>query len=475
MTFIPMSLIGLIMGKRSISLFVLTMMNLAAILSLKTWPFAASFGLGSVLLILCVILCFMIPVAFVSAELATGWPQTGGVYIWVKEAFGHRWGFLAVWLLWIENVVWYPTILTFIAGAIGYILGGNLASNPWFTAIVINVVYWGMTLFNLRGLKESGIFTSFGVIIGTLIPGFVIILLGLSWYLNQNPVEIPINKEALIPDVTSLANLAIIAGLVESYAGIEMNAIHAADVQKPQKSFPIAILITVVVLTLFSTLGTLSVAMVLPLNIISFTSGGIETVAYIFNKYNIPFLTPVIGFLIAVGALASLSTWIIGPSRGLLTAAQCGDLPPILHTTNRKGMPIGMLILQGVLVSIISTLFILLPSVSHSFWILEAMVAQLYIIMYIIMFLAAIRLRYTQPKVWRSFRVPGGKIGFFLTNLVGFLTFIFVLVIGFIPPSELGGVDLTTYEVVQVVGVVGFVLMPFIISLFKKPSWDEIQ
>ncbi|MBM3196472.1 MAG: amino acid permease [Chlamydiae bacterium] len=463
------------MRKRSISLFVLTMMNLAAIISLKTWPFAASFGLGSVLLILCVIIGFMIPVAFISAELATAWPQTGGVYIWVKEAFGHKIGFLAVWLLWIENVVWYPTILTFIAGAIGYTFGDNLANNPWFTAISINVIYWGMTLFNLRGLKESGIFTSYSVILGTLIPGALIILMGLGWYFSGNKVEIPIDTKSILPDVGTIASLAVIAGLVESYSGIEMNAVHAADVQNPQKSFPISIFITILVLTLFSTLGTLSVAMVLPSSTISFTSGGIETVAYIFQKYNLSFLTPIVGLFIALGALASLSTWIIGPSRGLLTAARFGDLPPVLHKTNKKGMPLGMLILQGVLVSIISTLFILLPSVGHSFWILEAMVAQLYIIMYILMFAAAICLRYTQPQVWRPFKVPGGAIGFWLTNIIGFIVFLFVLVIGFIPPSELGSADLKVYEIVQVAGMIFFVAAPFIITLFKKPSWDEIS
>ncbi len=138
-------------------------------------------------------------------------------------------------------------------------------------------------------------------------------------------------------------------------------------------------------------------------------------------------------------------------------------------------MPLGMLVLQGILVSVMSTLFIILPSVSHSFWILEAMVAQLYIIMYILMFGAAIRLRYAQPQVHRPFKVPGGSIGFWLTNIVGFVVFIFILVIGFIPPSELGGVDLTVYELIQVFGVLAFVVAPFIITLFKKPSWDEIS
>ncbi len=450
------------------------MMNLSAILTLKTWPFAASFGLGSVLLILMVILIFLVPVALVSAELATGWPQTGGVYIWVKEAFGHKTGFLAIWLLWIENVVWYPTVLTFIAGALGYVLGGNLTDNPWFTALVINVIYWGMTLFNLKGVKASGIFCSFGMIAGTIFPGAVIIFLGIGWYFSGNIIEIPMTASAILPNVTSLASLAIVAGLVESYAGIEMNAVHAADVENPPRSFPISIFLAVILVTIFSTLGTLSVAMVLPLDSISFTSGGIEAVAYILERYNLSFFTPLIALLIALGALATLSTWIIGPSRGLLTAARYGDLPPILHKTNDKGMPIAMLALQAIVVSLISTLFIFLPSVNHSFWILEAMVAQLYLIMYILMFAAAIRLRMTQPKVHRPFKVPGGKVGFWATTLGGIIVFCFLLFLGFIPPSELGTHDLFLYEVTQMVGIVLFVVAPYIITLFKKPSWDEI-
>ncbi|MFZ4772493.1 MAG: amino acid permease [Chlamydiia bacterium] len=463
------------MSKRSINLFVLTMMNLAAILTLKTWPFAASFGLGSLLLILTVIFIFLIPVALVSAELATGWPQTGGVYVWVKEAFGHKTGFLAIWLLWIENVVWYPTMLTFIAGAIAYAVADGFADNPWFTAIVINVIYWGMTLFNLRGLKASGLFCSFGMLAGTIFPGLLIIFLGLGWYFSGRPVEIAISSSAAIPDVTNLASLAIVAGLIESYSGIEMNAVHAADVENPRRNFPIAILFAVALVTLFSTLGTLSVAMVLPLKTISFTSGGIETVSYIFEKYNLSFLTPVIALLIALGALASVSTWMIGPSRGLLTAARYGDLPPILHKTNHRGMPMAMLFLQAGIVSLMSILFVILPSVSHSFWILEAMVAQLYLIMYILMFAAAIRLRLTQPKVHRPFKIPGGWIGFWITTVGGLIVFVAILFLGFIPPAELGGVNLLTYEIIQVVGILLFVAAPYIITLFKKPSWDEIN
>ena len=70
---------------------------------------------------------FFIPLALVAAELATGWPRAGGLYVWVKQAFGDRSGFLAVWFEWIENIVWFPTVLSFVAATLAYVIDPSLA------------------------------------------------------------------------------------------------------------------------------------------------------------------------------------------------------------------------------------------------------------------------------------------------------------------------------------------------------------
>ncbi len=75
--------------------------------------------------------------------MASGWAKQGGIYIWVKEAFGKKCGFLAIWLQWIENVIWYPTILSFVAGTIGYLINPALTSNPYFLWSVIVSSFWG--------------------------------------------------------------------------------------------------------------------------------------------------------------------------------------------------------------------------------------------------------------------------------------------------------------------------------------------
>ena len=87
--------------KRVLGVFTLTMINVAAIQSLRNLPVMAEVGWASVFFYLIAAIGFFIPSALVSAELSTGWPSTGGVYTWVKEAFGPRWGFVAIWLQWI--------------------------------------------------------------------------------------------------------------------------------------------------------------------------------------------------------------------------------------------------------------------------------------------------------------------------------------------------------------------------------------
>ncbi|MBM3194884.1 MAG: amino acid permease [Chlamydiae bacterium] len=461
------------MTNRKISVFLLTMLNLATILSIKNWPFAAEFGFSSLFFILLAVLTFFIPSALVSAELATGWPQQGGVFVWVKEALGNRMGFLAVWLLWVENVVWYPTILSFIGGTIAYAIDPPLADNNLFNFFMILGVFWAVTFLNMRGLRFSGFISTFGVISGTLLPGLLIVVLGISWLFAGRPVEIPMNWDSFFPEITHPYQLVFLSGVILSFAGIEMNAVHANDVENPQRSYPLAILISVVLIVFFTSFGTLSIAMVIPQGKINLVAGGVAAIDYFLSAYNLKGFIPLISILISFGALAGLSTWIAGPSKGLLTAAQSGDLPPILRTVNKHGMPVGMLILQGLIVTVLAFVFLIMPNVNSSFWMMTAMVSQLYLLMYLLLFVSAIVLKIRFPSVPRAFKVPGGKWGMIFVSFLGILASIFCIIFGFFPPTQIDTGDVVQYELIQILGIIAFCAAPFLILYLKKPEWDK--
>src|SRR5687768_10340652 len=105
-------------GKKILGTFSLIMINVIAVDSLRSLPFSATYGFSLVFYYLVAAITFFYPVSLVVAELATAWPNKGGIYVWVREAFGERWGFLVIWLQWVYNIAWYPTILSFLAGAL---------------------------------------------------------------------------------------------------------------------------------------------------------------------------------------------------------------------------------------------------------------------------------------------------------------------------------------------------------------------
>ena len=457
--------------KQTLNIFLLAMINVAAICSIKNWSITAEYGLSSLFYFLISIIGFFLPVSFVSAELATGWSNEGGIYAWVKVAMGHRLGFLATWLLWIENVVWYPTILSFIAGTIAFCFNPMLAHHTGYLFCMILGIFWLATLINLLGMKISGWMSCLGVMIGTIIPGMLIIGLGLLWLLSGKHSHIDFTWNALIPNLSNPRQLSLLTGVLLGFAGMEMSAVHGRDVKNSQRNYPRAILFSALIIILFSLLGTLAIAIVIPREEINLVSGGIEAIAFFLNTYHLGWIVPVIAFMVALGALGGVSTWAAGPSKGLLAAAQDGDFPPILHKVNKNNMPIGMLIFQGIIVTLISLLFLFMPNVNSSFWILLVLASQLYLIMYILMFIAGIILRYKKPHVPRAYKIPFGNVGMWILSGIGIMGAFFALVMGFFPPDQVEIGNRLFVPLFLIGGIIFFCAIPFMILFFKKPSW----
>lgn len=451
-------------NKRSINIFLLTMINLATVLSIRNWPITAEYGLASITLLCLAMIGFLIPSALVAAELATGWPEKGGVFVWVKEAMGERMGFFAIWLQWIENVIYYPLTLSFIAATLAYSFDPALASNKWYQFLMIIAIFWAVTYANLGGIKLSGWISSLGVIFGTLIPGVIIVMLGFFWLFHGHPAQIDFSLKSAVPHFNHLSDLAFFAGILLSFCGMEMPAVHAKNVDKPQINYPKAILISGAIIIVLSLLGTLSIAMVIPKNQINLVSGSIAAIAFFLESFHLDWCIPLIACLVAFGALGTVSTWTAGPCRGLLAAAEEGDLPKIMKRVNRHDMPSFLMIMQALIVMLLAFVFIFMPSVSSSFWILTVLASVLYLIMYILMFATGIILRYTRKDVPRHYKIPGkANSGMWIIAGIGILASSFAIVIGFFPPSQIPTGDIFFYEAFLIIGTIVFCGLPFLI------------
>jgi putative glutamate/gamma-aminobutyrate antiporter len=458
--------------QKHLTIWMVALINVAAICNIKNFPLLAEYGLSVILYLLLSALFFFIPVSLVSAELASGWPDRG-VYTWVKEGLGPKFGFLDIWLQWIENVIWYPTILSFIAATFAYIFDPSLATNKVYVLSMILVTFWPMTWLNFLGMRVSGWMSSLSALLGTIIPIALIIFLGLWWMLSGRPLEIQFSWEALMPDLASVNQLVLISGVLLGLAGMEMSAVHARDVQNPARDYPRAICLSTLLILLFSVFGALAIAALIPNREIQLASGGMEAFNVLFRNLHMEWAIPVIAAITTFGALGMMSTWIVGPSRGLFATAQDGDLPPFFQKVNRRGMPVSILHTQALIVTFLSLIFLFMPSVNSSYWILVALSAILYMGMYILMFIAAIRLRYTQPHVPRPYKIPGGKCGMWIVSLIGLLGASFGFVIGFLPPSQLDTGGWFLFEGFLVGGALLFVALPLLIYKLRKPEWKN--
>ncbi len=458
--------------RRVISIFVLAMLNVAIMASLRNLPLVASYGLSASVFFLIVAIFFLIPTALVSAELATGWPKTGGVYIWIREALGDRWGFFAIWMQWAHNVAWYPVILSFVASSLAYVIDPALVENKVYIVSVILVSFWGMTFINYLGIKTSSWFSTIGVIIGTIIPGIFIISLGMTWLGEGRPIETPISWSAVMPDFSSFGHFSFLAGLFLAFAGLEVSSAYASDVKDPQKNYPKSIILAAIITFTIFMLGALAIAVVVPKNEISLITGLMEAFQKFFGAYGFggPIL-PIMAILLAIGAVAEVNAWIVGPVKGLYATSIHGNLPPLFQRLNRFGMPTYLLLVQGIIVSITSLVFLELPTLSASFWILSAMSAQIYLVMYILLFISAIRLRYTKPHVPRTYRVPYKSRGIWTVSILGIIACVFAIILAFVPPTQLNIGSLAFYESFLIIGLLVMAAIPLIIYQMRKPHW----
>ncbi|MCO5246451.1 MAG: APC family permease [Anaerolineae bacterium] len=456
-------------GKKAISWTTMAILTATAVASVRGLPAMAVYGWGSIGLYIIPAILFMVPIALVAAELASGWK--GGVFVWVKEAYGDRIGFSAIWQQWIQNVVWYPAQLAFFASALAYVFDPALANNGVFTGAVILVVYWLSTLIAFRGVEAFAAVGSKGFIAGTIIPAAGLVIFALLFMMKGGQSDLtPVSQAQFLPTFTGIASIVLIVSNFLSYAGMEMNAVHVNEMDNPAKNFPKAIGLATIVILLVFIFPTLAISVGVPSSSINLTQGVLQAFDVFFSYLGIPWGTTVMALLIVVGILASVVTWIPGPSRGLLLVGKEGYLPVALQKTNKQGMQVNIMIVQGIIVTVLALLFALSSSVQSVFWIFSAMAVQLYLIMYMIMFLAAMRLRKTKPDVERGFKTPAMS----LVGWVGFFASLAAFLIGFVEPSG-NSFPQMTYTLILVVGIIVLGCGPFILYSLRKPSWRTVE
>jgi glutamate:GABA antiporter len=459
---------------KALSVFSLVMINIIAIDSLRNLPANAAKGYPILSYYLIAALLFLLPCALITAELATRYPEKGGVYVWVREAFGKRVAFFTIWLQWIYNVTWYPTILLFLATNIAYFIYPQMLSQPGFlpprTILIAMVIglFFIASVVNNFGMVVSGFLSSLSAIIGTLVPMAILITIGAQYWL-ANPNAVP-QLTQFLPSTHISNNIAFFNIVIFSLMGLEMSAVHANDVKNPQKEFPKALKYSGIIIATSLTVATLAIVAIVPPNQMNIITGMGSALNLFLQKGGHSGLFFTVIAMIIIGAFGGMAAWVIGPAKALLVSAEDGLLPAWFSQTNRHQAPTRILITQFIIVIILSGLYALFQDIQTPYEILSIITGILALLFYIFFFAAAIKLRYKdENNNTNTYRIPGkNNRGTWIVGGVGILICTAVILVSFIPTSNITPGNRTAYEISLIVGTVLFTVLPLIIMRKKK-------
>lgn len=445
-----------------LGVFALTMMGISAILSLRNLPIVATYGASLITYYIVAALLFFIPTAMISTELSTMWPDSGGLYVWVHKALGKQFGLLAIWLEWINTIFSFPAMMGFILFSLIFPFAHHLANSRLIEFSFMVGIFWSITLINFFGLKTSSWFSAAGVILGVLLVFAIIIIMGFIWFWHGRPLEIHFSWAALKPAFHH-GSLAFLIIVINSLAGIQVIAFHAKETRNPNRTLPRVSFLIVCIILVFSILGALSIAIVTPHNHSSLVGGVVQALTVFFSQFHLTGLVKVIVLLMGLGILAGINSWVIGPSKGMLAAAEAGQLPAFLAHRNKHNMPTSILTLQAIVTTVLSAAYIYMPSVNSAFWLLSNLTSQFTVMMWILVFISAIVIQYRYKDTVRPYKTPCGRLGMWLVAGTGAIVCAVVLGFSYIPPQAIIEThSVFRYEAALILGLIVFSILPLI-------------
>ena len=455
-------------NKKSLTLFGFFAMTASMVMTVYEYPTFATSGFHLVFFLLLGGFLWFLPVALCAAEMATvdGW-QEGGIFAWVGNTLGEKFGFAAIFFQWFQITVGFVTMIYFILGALSYVFNfPALNTNPVIKFIGVLVVFWALTFSQLGGTKNTATIAKIGFIIGILIPAVILFVLSIAYVVGGNPIDVEISGKAFIPDFSKVNTLVVFVSFILGYMGVEASASHVNEMENAKKNYPLAMFILVILAIVLNTIGGLSVAAVIPQSDLNLSSGVVQTFAALIGHFStsLDWLVKLIAILIAVGVMGEVSAWVVGPSRGIYAAAKNGILPKVFTKVNKHDVPVPLIMVQGVVVTIWAAVLTFGGGGNNvSFLTAISLTVVIYLVGYLLFFIGYFILVLKKKNLNRAYQIPGGTTFKMIVGIVGFVMSIFALCISFVPPSSLNASSAHQYETILIISFIVTIIIPFAI------------
>lgn len=450
--------------KRVLNLRDIVLMNIVAIVGLRWLLTAAQTGPSATVLWIAALLLFFIPQGLSVIELTTRYPHEGGIYVWAREAFGPKHGFIAGWCYWVNNLIYYPSLLIFIATNALFVGGSawlGLENNPLYIALFSLGVLWLILGLNIRGLSLGRWVQNVGAL-GTWIP--VLLLFGVAVYaLMTRGSATDLNTSNMWPSL-NFGNIRFWGLMCFGFAGLELASVLSDEVQDPRKTLPRGIIIAGVMITIIYIFGTLALQVALPTDEVSILAGIPQAISHLFADTGWIWLGAFAALAITLGGMGGVSAWLGGTARIPYVSGLDNYLPPSLGKVHPKyGTPYVSLIWQGIFSSAFILMSVIGSTIEEAYLVLIDATLILYFIPYLYMFAAVIKLRRGHDDSG-VIAIPGGKVGLYLAVGAGLFATTVSIVFSLIPSQDVASPALITAKVVG--GTLAFLLVG--LALFRR-------
>jgi amino acid transporter len=452
--------------KKVLKYWDLFLFNVCAIVVLDTVASSAAIGMQTFFWWFLTLFLFFIPYGLITAELGSAWPSEGGIYVWVKEAFGEKWAVMTSWLYWVNVAIWMPSVYVLFSGTLAKVFAPDLGI--WAQTLIAIVMTWVTVAAGILELGKSKWIPNLGAIVKAIVL-LGVGAIGVYWTLTRGFAN-PSAPQDLLPS-WSVA-LAYLPVVVYNYMGFELASSAGEEMVNPQRDVPRAIIFAGAAIFLLYVIGTFGLLAILPLDKLSIVTGIIDSVIE-FSKILGPTgsaLTLAFGIMILYTFLANMVTWTLGANRVLASTASEGLLPRSLgHLHSKYLSPDYAYYLTGI----ISTLLLIgnaIPAetVASIFWTLFALSSLIFLLPYLLLFPSFLKLRYKRPEVARPYKLPGGMSLAWISAILGEIFIAMACVFFFMPPEEIK--DVFLYEAELIGGTAAVLIIGYLLYIWSKRS-----
>jgi amino acid transporter len=385
----------------------MVLFTVSAILLLDTLAAAASGGASSIFWWLFLGTFFFVPFALICAEMGCSYPEQGGIYAWIRDAFGGRWASRATWGYWVNTAVWMPAIYILFAGVFKQMFFPELALG-WQIVIGITLT-WVAVLVNIITLDVGKWVPNLGAVLKVII--FLVLIAGAINYTQLHGMANPLTWDTLKPDWGN--SLQYIPAIIYGMLGFELVSAGSEEMNDPARDVPRAIFMSGVIIIVLYLFGTMAVLAAIPADHINLVEGLVDTLNLFFGGSAAgEAIVLVLGIAAMYTFFSNGVTWALGCNRAAAEAAMEGELPKIFAIESKtRATPVGAAVLMGIVSTITLGLYGFMSGSNEDlFWSLFAFSAIIFLLPYQGMLLAFVRMRVVDADHPRPYKIPGGLL-----------------------------------------------------------------